>query len=74
VSGIPENVEAVTVDGDLPHGLVFRTGDPEDLARKLDEALSRNYGTAPVGHIIRERYDWGHLAERTEVVYRQALA
>ena len=74
VSGIPENVEAVTLDGDLPHGLVFRTGDVEDLARKLDDALSRNYGTTPVGHIVRERYDWGHLAERTELVYRQALA
>jgi glycosyltransferase involved in cell wall biosynthesis len=74
VSGIPENVEAVTLDDDLRYGLVFRTGDADDLAQKLDQAFSRNDGTAPVGHIMRERYDWGHLAERTELVYRQALA
>ncbi len=78
VSDIPENVEAVTLKEDLPHGLVFRTGDVEDLTQKLDQVLlpgSRVVSeTPPVGHLARERYDWERLAELTEAVYRHALA
>jgi glycosyltransferase involved in cell wall biosynthesis len=78
VSDIPENVEAVTLENDEPYGLVFRTGDVEDLAQKLGQALlpgSRLLGdTLPVGQLIRERYNWERLTEQTEVVYRQALA
>ena len=78
VSDIPENVEAVTLKEDLPHGLVFRTGDVEDLTQKLDQVLlpgSRVVSeTPPAGHLARERYDWERLAELTEAVYRHALA
>jgi hypothetical protein len=64
---LAENVEAVTVQDDRPYGLVFRTGDVEDLdvedlAQKLGQVLlpgSRLPGdTPPVGDLVRERYDW----------------
>ena len=78
VSDIPENVEAVTLDGDQPHGLVFRTGDVDDLTRKLTLALSpesRLLSEIPgVGQLVRERYDWERVASETEDVYRQAIA
>jgi glycosyltransferase involved in cell wall biosynthesis len=78
VSDIPENVEAVTVEGGEPYGLVFRTGDVEDLTQKLGQILlpgSRLLSdTAPVGGLVRERHDWGCLTGQTENVYRQAMA
>jgi glycosyltransferase involved in cell wall biosynthesis len=78
VSDIPENVEAVTLEDDESYGLVFRTGDVEDLTRKLGQALLPNSqvreDTQPVGRLVRERYDWERLAKQTELVYREALA
>jgi glycosyltransferase involved in cell wall biosynthesis len=78
VSDIPENVEAVTFADGRPHGLVFRTGDIDDLAQKLALALGpesqRVHGTLHVEELVRERYDWGRIATDTELVYRQALA
>lgn len=78
VSDIPENVEAVTVEDDQPYGLVFRTGDIDDLSRKLGEVLlpgARLPGnTPPVGSLVRERYDWERLTDQTELVYQQAFA
>jgi glycosyltransferase involved in cell wall biosynthesis len=78
VSDIPENVEAVTVTDDRPFGLVFRTGDIEDLAQKLRLALSPDSrllsDTPRVGGLVRERYDWERVASETELVYRQALS
>jgi glycosyltransferase involved in cell wall biosynthesis len=77
VSDIPENVEAVTVSDDQPYGLVFRTGDVNDLAQKLGQALLPGStllaDMPPVGRLVRERYNWEHLAEETERIYRQAL-
>jgi glycosyltransferase involved in cell wall biosynthesis len=78
VSDIPENVEAVTLENDKPYGLVFRTGDVDDLTEKLGQVLlpdSRlSAETPPVGSLVRARYDWTHLTEQTERVYQQALA
>jgi glycosyltransferase involved in cell wall biosynthesis len=78
VSDIPENVEAATVEDDVPYGLVFRTGDVEDLTQKLGEVLlpgSHLPGDMPpVGGLVRERYDWERLTDQTELVYRQAIA
>ncbi len=78
VSDIPENVEAVSLDDDEPYGSVFRTGDVEDLAQKLGQALLPDSrlirDTPPVGQLVRERYDWEHLAEQTELIYKQAVA
>lgn len=78
VSDIPENVEAVTLSNEQPHGLVFRTGDVDDLASKLTLALSRDSQPVedllPVGDLVRERYDWERIACDTESVYRRALA
>lgn len=76
VSDIPENVETVTL-GDRPHGLVFRTGDSEDLAEKLNRSLlPHSAGTRMpgVGDLVRERYDWDRIAAATELVYLRALA
>jgi glycosyltransferase involved in cell wall biosynthesis len=78
VSDIPENVEAVTLENDKPYGLVFRTGDVEDLKQKLGQVLqtdSHPAGDTPsVGRLVRARYDWELLTDQTETVYRQALA
>lgn len=78
VSDIPENVEAVTVDAEEPFGLVFHTGDIDDLAQKLALALSSGSrllsDTPRVGHLVRDKYNWEHLTDETELVYRQALA
>jgi glycosyltransferase involved in cell wall biosynthesis len=78
VSDIPENVEAVTLPGEEPYGLVFRAGDVDDLAGKLTQALSPDSrllsDTPRVGRLIRERYDWERVAGETELVYRQAVA
>ena len=77
VSDIPENIEAVTLEDDEPYGLVFRTGDVDDLAQKLGQALAPSSSlladTPPVGTLVRKRYDWESLTEQTELVYRQAL-
>jgi glycosyltransferase involved in cell wall biosynthesis len=78
VSDIPENIEAVTFVGDQPYGLVFRTGDIDDLALKLTLALSpdcRLVGNAlNVGPLVRKRYDWQRIASETEAVYQAAVA
>lgn len=77
VSDIPENVEAVTLRDGQPYGLVFRTGDIDDLEEKLALVLSSSSllsDTPRVGIVVRERYDWGRIADQTERVYRQALA
>jgi glycosyltransferase involved in cell wall biosynthesis len=77
VSDIPENVEVVTLGDDEPFGLVFRTGDVDDLTGKLELALSpdsRLLSDAPrVGQIVQDRYDWARIAGETEAVYREAL-
>jgi glycosyltransferase involved in cell wall biosynthesis len=77
VSDIPENVEAVTVEDNEPYGLVFRTGDVDDLAEKLGQVLAPSSSllanTPPVGNLVRKRYDWERLTKQTELVYRQAL-
>jgi glycosyltransferase involved in cell wall biosynthesis len=77
VSDIPENMEAVTF-ADGPYGLVFRTGDVDDLTRKLTLALSRSSrlpaDTPGISRLVRERYDWERVAGETEAIYFQALA
>ncbi len=77
VSDIPENVEAVTLPGHQPYGLVFRTGDVDDLAHKLTLALSPDSrllnNTPRIGHLVRERYNWERIAGETELIYRQVL-
>lgn len=77
VSDIPENVEAVTFADGPPYGLVFRTGDVDDLAHKLTLALSRSSrpaDTPGISRLVRERYDWERVAGETEAIYRRALA
>ncbi len=77
VSDIPENVEAVTLSDEQPHGLVFRTGDVRDLSHKLTLALSRESrpmeDLLSVGDLVRARYDWERIARDTESVYQRAL-
>ena len=77
VSDIPENVEAVTFAGERPYGLVFRTGDIDDLAHKLSLALGPEsqavQHTLQIDRLVRERYDWGQIASDTEAVYREAI-
>jgi glycosyltransferase involved in cell wall biosynthesis len=78
VSDIPENVEAVTMEDGTVHGLVFRTGQVDDLTHKLTEVLAPDSrlvsDTPPVGRLVEQMYDWERLAQQTERVYRQVLA
>jgi glycosyltransferase involved in cell wall biosynthesis len=78
VSDIPENVEAVTLEDDQPYGLVFRTSDVDDLRQKLGQTLAPDSSfptdTRPIGNLVRELYNWEHLTEQTEQIYRKALA
>lgn len=77
VSDIPENVEVVTLQGDKLYGLTFRTGDVDDLTRKLKLALSpdsRPIDAPPVGKLVQSRYDWGRIAAETALVYYEAVA
>lgn len=77
VSDIPENVEVITLQGDEPYGLTFRTGDVDDLVRKLELALSpdsRPIDVPRVGKLVQGRYDWGRIAAETALVYYEAVA
>jgi glycosyltransferase involved in cell wall biosynthesis len=78
VSDIPENVAVVTLGDDEPFGLIFRAGDVDDLARKLELALSPGSrllsDTPGCGQLVQDRYDWARIAGETEAVYREAVA
>lgn len=77
VSDIPENVEVVTF-GDEAFGLVFRVGDVDELAGKLELALTPGSrllsDTTRVGASVQDRYDWARIAGETEIIYREAVA
>ena len=72
-SGIPA-FRAVLDDG--RSGLLFRTGDPADLARVLVRALTDRAATADVcaraRHRVR-RYDWSTVASQVLAVYDTVL-
>jgi glycosyltransferase involved in cell wall biosynthesis len=75
VSRIPENLEPVTV-GDETLGQTVAVGDEQGLARALKEALTapdRDAVGARLSEHVREEYDWGRIAERTEDVYRDVV-
>jgi glycosyltransferase involved in cell wall biosynthesis len=77
VSDIPEHLEVVDPTGGGARGLVFRTGDSDDLTRKLELALNadtRSRGRPGTGERIRARYDWARIAGETESVYAEAVA
>lgn len=76
VSDIAENLEAVSFRDGAPYGLVFRTGDVEDLARRLAQALDpapSHLRETPPAADVRDSHNWKEIADRTELVYRKAL-
>jgi glycosyltransferase involved in cell wall biosynthesis len=76
VSDIPENLEAVTLEGGRPFGFVFRTGQLDDLASKLVDALSNPVGLRGgdrVRSLVREQFSWQTIAQQTEAVYWEAI-
>lgn len=75
VSDIPEHMEVVR-SGASVHALTFRVGDEADLARALEGVVAgeaRIHGRA-LHDIVLDSYRWAGIAERTEVVYREAIA
>jgi glycosyltransferase involved in cell wall biosynthesis len=74
VSNIPELASVVTDNHD---GMIYRSGDPADLAAKLqslmrDPALRRRLGGNARRTVI-ERYSSDNLAGRVEAFYRHIL-
>ncbi|QAY71904.1 glycosyltransferase family 4 protein [Xylanimonas protaetiae] len=57
-------------------GALFRTGDPADLARAVNEALADPAGTAArrshASAWVR-RYDWATVTDQVEAVYEMAV-
>jgi glycosyltransferase involved in cell wall biosynthesis len=73
VSDIPENVEAVTLEGRLC-GRTFKVGDVESLAAKLSECLDAEAPfAAGAADAVRRAFDWSVIAAQTETVYLKAL-
>lgn len=70
VSDIPENTEVVLPAG----GSVFRNGDAQDLAKKLEELLA-DISSLEIKHLhsmienISEKYSWKNIAFNTEEIY-----
>ena len=76
VSDIPENTEVVTRDGH-EYGLVFQTGNVDDLAAQLGRALAyprREQEADECRRDVLPEYMWPKVAADTERVYERALA
>jgi glycosyltransferase involved in cell wall biosynthesis len=73
VSDIPANVEAVRSDA----GVIFRSGDVEDLKRQLAYYANRPEEAVLIGRVARERaeerYSWDAIALQTEEVYEELV-
>jgi hypothetical protein len=55
---------------DLPPEDYFRSDEPDDLAAKLQQKLSR---TKPVRIYDLKAFDWDAIAARTVAVYREVI-
>ena len=68
-SDIPENREVLEEIGE-----VFRSGDPQDLGRRLHELLrspaKRSEMGKRGGERIRERYGWDRVVQQTANIYQ----
>jgi phosphatidylinositol alpha-mannosyltransferase len=71
---------APVVRSDLPalrwadFAVASRAGDPDDLARALDDALERGPGLSSASLAASEAYRWDRTCERLRAFYRAALA
>ena len=75
VSSIPENLEPVTVEGEVL-GETATVGNDEELASAIDHAISAEDRTAVGQRLrdnVREEYDWGGIAAATEATYHDVL-
>jgi glycosyltransferase involved in cell wall biosynthesis len=73
VSDIPENVEAITIDG-RPYARTFRATDVEDLRKQLAPYLDSTSRLGPNAQTAaRTAFDWDIITTETEDVYRRAL-
>jgi glycosyltransferase involved in cell wall biosynthesis len=73
VSDIPENVEAITIDGEL-RGRTFQVSDVASLAARLSEYLASGTNLVPSAReAARRAFDWSAIASETERVYQRAL-
>ena len=73
-SDIPEHLEVVEPG---VTGFVFRTGDVESLHKNLAWGLTHRQEMVDAGRRAERqsrRYDWNHITEQTEAVYREAVA
>ena len=76
-SDIPENRTMLQDDGE-PLGMLFRSGDADDLRATIQRALQNPIESAALGRRaaerVRKRHDWTQVARLTLDVYKQALA
>jgi glycosyltransferase involved in cell wall biosynthesis len=73
VSDIPENIEAITVEGER-HGRTFRVEDPNDLANTLSDVLSAPAAVdSEVAALTRKSFSWNEISRLTERVYARVL-
>jgi glycosyltransferase involved in cell wall biosynthesis len=76
-SGTPVVASAV---GALPEllagggGLLARPGDPEDLARRVREALDTELGVGAVAEHVRERHSPGRVGAELAEIYRSVAS
>ena len=72
-SDIPENKEIAE-----EHGMLFVTGDADDLARQLVALLEDDMQMASIGHTAREfvetEFNWDDIAQETLRVYEEHIA
>ncbi len=74
VSDIPGMVEVVTDD---ETGIVFRSESAEDLAKKIEEAIMHKdklprYAESALS-LMKNKYNWSGIAEKTRDVYVRVL-
>ena len=71
VSDIPSNLEV-----ELPQQQYFPLGDIGTLSVRLEDFTAQPISASQIDSrrsFVKERYDWNDIAERTELVYAEAL-
>lgn len=69
VSDIPENVEAITIDG-ISYGQTFGASDVNDLSESLERALTgETVSVSGAREATRTAFAWPRMTAETELVY-----
>lgn len=76
-SDIEENKEVLFSEGNSPMGFTFKSGDPEDLRKKISYLLKNPEKVKVMGEMAKEyvvkNYTWDMVAEVTEALYMSLM-